>query len=267
MEFIIVLASAIVFRNSNFLNSIQVDSWFTSWQETVWEFPIPERLQLWATILLPGLALLIVFNILDGALLGLFEFAISLLLVLYALGRFDFDEVSQRYFSSMQSQDVQAALNSLREANYADAADDLVDLHYNFEYEFVYNEFQRWFAVVFLFLLIGPIAAFLYRLLKIVSIDSEDANYVVGILEWIPVRILGFTWALVGNFDDMSIKWEDSMDHGLDSGAALGAFTSAEIPPDLSTQDVIARGDHLKKMFRRSVILWVVAAALIVLLV
>lgn len=267
MEFIIILASAVLLRNSDILGAIQRDDWFQSWRETVWEFSLPERAQLWLSVLLPVLVVFFVCRIFDGFILGLIGFAITIFLVLYSLGRFEFDKVRDRYFDSMQSGDTQAALNSLSEAGYAEPADDIVDLHYNFEYEFVYNEFQRWFAVVFMFLLLGPVAAFLYRLLTFVSRESEEVSFVVSILEWVPVRLLGFTWALVGNFDDLSIKWEDSLEHGLDSGASLSVFTSTELAPDLSPGDIVERGQHLKSMFRRSMVLWVVVAALIVLFV
>ena len=266
MEFIIVLVSAIIYRNSGTLAKFQRDDWLVPWSQTVDEFSIPQRAKLLLLVGLPIVGAMFVFWFVGGAVLGLLEFVLSLLLILYALGRFGFDEVLQRYISSMGHSDTQAALHSLAESGYAEPSDDLVALHYEFEYELVYNEFQRWFGVIFWFLVMGPVAALFYRLVRTYSDNWEELRIIESVMEWVPVRLLGVSWALVGNFDDIPMRWEDSLEHGLDSGASLHAFTCCELPPDLTPQMAVDRSEQLLVMFKRATILWVVAAALLVLI-
>ena len=63
---------------------------------------------------------------------------------------------------------------------------------------------RQWFAVMFWYATFGILAALLYRLTDWMTQDNRThawANEIQGYLDWIPVRLLGVCYLLVGNFD------------------------------------------------------------------
>lgn len=79
---------------------------------------------------------------------------------------------------------------------------------------------QRLFAVLFWFVLLGPVAAVLYRavaLLKQASLQTNYANLakptdtLLSIFDWIPVRFFSLLFALVGNFVKAFGYWIDTL--------------------------------------------------------
>ena len=65
---------------------------------------------------------------------------------------------------------------------------------------------QNFFAIIFFYLIAGPIAALTYRLLVL---SSEQSNWpqaagistrLLHVLDWLPVRLLSISFALIGNF-------------------------------------------------------------------
>lgn len=72
---------------------------------------------------------------------------------------------------------------------------------------------QRIFAVVFWFVILGPLGAVLYRTVSLCKDDSslglsQTATYVRQWLDWIPVRILSFLFALGGHFSEVFVIWK-----------------------------------------------------------
>src|SRR5690606_25842352 len=68
-----------------------------------------------------------------------------------------------------------------------------------------YRSFERLFAVLFWFFIVGAVGALLYRLsvLYCERADTENkaAKRWLWLMEWPAVRALSLSWALVGNFD------------------------------------------------------------------
>ena len=79
-----------------------------------------------------------------------------------------------------------------------------------------YRGFERTFAVLFWFVIAGAVGALLYRLSIIyreqTAPESEEANLAekwLWLIELPAVRLMGLTWAFVGNFD--SCPWRQSL--------------------------------------------------------
>lgn len=72
----------------------------------------------------------------------------------------------------------------------------------------------RLFGVVFWFLLLGPAGAVLYQLTRLArdrwQAEPEFARFarrVAHWLDWLPARLLAFSFAIVGNFQDAQACW------------------------------------------------------------
>lgn len=79
------------------------------------------------------------------------------------------------------------------------------------------NALQRWFAVLFWFLLLGPFGALLYRLSVLATEDAElppatasGARAWRAVLEWPVAQLATLALALVGNFDCAVGAWRES---------------------------------------------------------
>jgi AmpE protein len=103
-----------------------------------------------------------------------------------------------------------------RVANDLTGADDWQSLHAQALRVIAYRGFERTFAVIFWFVIAGALGALLYRLSIIYrehtvadTSDAELADKWLWLIELPAVRLMGLTWAFVGNFD--SCPWRESL--------------------------------------------------------
>jgi len=108
----------------------------------------------------------------------------------------------------------------------------------------VLNALRRWFAVLFWFLLLGPVGALLYRLLALLAVGPmrslasveavAGARVVLSWLEWPVAQLMSLSMALVGNFDTAFKAWREA--HGNQWAASthfLGAVARASVSAEL----------------------------------
>ena len=109
------------------------------------------------------------------------------------------------------------------------------------------NALQRWFGVLFWFLLLGPVGALLYRLSALAcegefarSLPAENlmgVRTLHSLLNWPVAQLMTLSMALVGNFDAVFNAWRAT--HGntlqLDAGF-LGAAARASVKSELAEE-------------------------------
>jgi AmpE protein len=143
-----------------------------------------------------------------------------------------------------------------------------------------YRAFQSIYPVLFWFLLLGPIGALIYGLSRRYqeALDEEDAEApllakVVYWQEWLPVRVSGLIFGLLGNFDACMKVWlEDLLSLETDSKALLhklihqaisevdySGVSDVPVFKDLARQDVAA----FKSLLGRTLYGWLGVAALL----
>lgn len=85
--------------------------------------------------------------------------------------------------------------------------------------------YYRVFAVIFWFAILGPLGAVLYRMVERFAEHSatlsQQMTWVRQCLDWLPVRILTFIFALGGHFMEVLGCWERNTLHGLSSSQPL----------------------------------------------
>jgi len=112
---------------------------------------------------------------------------------------------------------------------------------------------QRWFGVLFWFLLLGPVGALLYRLTQLATdgIDGDQAapapalpletlrgaRTLRAILEWPVAQLMTLALALVGNFDSVLGAWRGAGGASLrlETGF-LGAVARASVNSELAQE-------------------------------
>jgi AmpE protein len=172
------------------------------------------------------------------------------------LGRGDFLSEVNNYISTANRGDSVSAsklIDDLRGQASDDIAvesvNDWKSLHTQALKVIAYRGFERTFAVIFWFVIAGAVGALLYRMSAIYreqttpySNEAQLANKWLWIIEFPAVRLMGLTWAFVGNFDssplrDSLIDTENSSMTVLNNSmrGALGAPTDLYIRPDTET--------------------------------
>ena len=163
-------------------------------------------------LLLPSLLLWVLLWLLDGLLWGLPVFLIHLALLLTLFGHSNIAAVTARYLQSWRAANYESALHQLqlhRQQVALDNCDNHERLHQEFCRFLVADFFQRVFAVVFWYLLLGPAAALFYHLAlqcreRVWSNASTEELELVArlvyLLEWLPARLLAATFTLAGDF-------------------------------------------------------------------
>lgn len=188
---------------------------------------------------------------------------------LYGVGGLVFDLIVFLYCLGPQNlwADTFACLNALVQGDAKSAADKLKtsfgvtdmsfaqSVHRHFLDSVFAQANQRIFAVLFWFYLFGPAGAVLYRLISIAAAmpmpDSglpdmtNAARKTEAVLDWVPVRLLTFIFALSGHFAKVLVVWKRHVITGLSSNqvmlmdcgiAALGFSDEDHLPEDGSVE-------------------------------
>ncbi|WP_028696387.1 regulatory signaling modulator protein AmpE [Pseudomonas cremoricolorata] len=225
-------------------------------------------------VLAPVLLLALLLHVLQPVAYGLLALPVHLLVLLYSLGRGDAKAALGPLRDAWRRGDDQGALH-VAERDLDLRAEQPGELSRQVQGHLLWQAYQSFFAVIFWYFLLGPAAALAYRLLALTLEHSRQvtvqalAERLRHWLDWLPVRALGISFALVGNFVAVSRV----MLHELLNGqlraepwvAQLGRVAD-DIPEHDSADQANQRLDSLWDLLLRSAVLWYVAFALCTLL-
>lgn len=300
MKFIIVVIGVLLLRRLGTLSQLQRDGWYGKWanllEKQSW-FGSKLTLRLLVTLLVPLLLLIGALLLLDDVWFGVPVFVLSFLVFLYSLGRGDLEEEIDGYRDDLKRGDLQAAYHEASEFNTTkkeSGSEDWSQLHDEVIGALSYRYFERYFAVIFWFVLAGAPGALLYRLLAIHSgmgrvadnapdtaqqsqeIESEKNRVQHGlhIMEWLPARLMGLSLAFVGNFTgcleslrttllSSSVSTTSAISQYVQAALASGAAKS--INP-LSSSEAEAEIAEIRALFSRALMLILCLVAFFVIL-
>ncbi len=140
----------------------------------------------------------------------------------------------------------------------------------------VWRAHQQYFGVLFWFVLLGPVGALLYRLLRFVedypharAQVREAAEVVGGVLAWPSTRLAALSLALVGNFDRVLPPLTASLRGGGDLASgnrrALADAGRAAIDFDPGAETLAGALPRLRRAGARALWLWLALLALLIL--
>jgi AmpE protein len=245
-------------------------------------------------LLLIGLPCLVIAQLqywVDTALFGLPTLVLMVLVLFYSTGRGDFRAAVDSYLEHWQSGDMQTAYRLAQEFSHSASvgeSSDYAQLHRHSVEAVLYHIFERWFCVVFWFAAVGPWAALGYRLARlyierrgeIANANSELTARFIYMVEWLPVRILAFSFALAGNFPSCFKAWREQITSSGYSApellricgiAALGEreVLACQQPCSREQAAAIVQGAEqikgLQSLVQRTAVVWLLAMALIIL--
>ena len=279
MNFLLVLLAIILLEAYSELGFVQRDNWLRKWQSGLHKLGISSgssALGLALFLAVPLLALSVLLSSLAQQGLGLVVFLLELGVLLYALGRGNLDTQIALLSSDLQRDGLQAAFHDAAVFNTAyreGSAESVEDLKNEIFAALPYRIFERSFVVVFWFLILGAPAALAYRLLALhgnLELETENRRAArwLWLMEWLPVRLLGITLGLVGNFSQAAgatrqLIFSKTIGTGEFLRHAIhGALRDDQAPLKLSSQAI---GDVVS-LLGRAMTAWLVVIAILVIL-
>jgi AmpE protein len=168
-------------------------------------------------LVLPVFAVIV---ILGGTLAGFTYLLLAVVVLFFSLGPHDIGEDVDEYCAALQSEEEDDILNAAKAIVEGDVPEDALQRIHCVEESVCVQANNRLFAVIFWFMLLGPLAAWAYRVMDLIrrravfnaSRSEEDdvdagrirdaAVMLHGWLAWVPARLTAVGYATAGHFDD-----------------------------------------------------------------
>lgn len=224
---------------------------------------------------LPILLLLTLLNyLLKNWLFGGVHFLLAVVILFYCLNAPDLKKQLENYFAAIGKQDDVDAHKYATEFLGYEAPQNKVETTQAIIQTIFLRSYEGVFAILFWYLLLGIVGAALYYLINLVykystdpaSSDAKLAEAVAEVrnaLDWIPVRLLGITYALMGHFVAGFSYCLGRIKEGIHSSREL-AISTGIAALDLkkkSLENSIISIIQVIDLINRSLILWIVVIA------
>jgi AmpE protein len=221
-------------------------------------------------VLLPVALLGLLLVVLEPVAYGLLALPVHLLVVIYSLGRGDLLAGLGPFRDAWRREDLQAAAHvAKRDLNIcADSGEQLLE---RVEGHLLWQAYQSFFAVIFWYFLLGPVAALSYRLLALAEEHGQNpavverAAQLRHAFDWVPVRLLAASFALVGNFVAVSrVMLHELLNWNISAAQLIEkvGLVAGEIPAPVVGPDGINSLDRIWELLLRAAVLWYAGFAL-----
>jgi len=215
-------------------------------------------------VLLPVVVLGLVLLALEPVAYGLLALPIHLLVVIYSLGRGDLLGGLGPFRDAWRREDLQAAAHvAKRDLDIcADSGEQLLG---QVQGHLLWQAYQSFFAVIFWYFLLGPVAALSYRLLALAAEHGkspalvERAAQLRHAFDWLPVRLLAASFALVGNFVAVSrVMLHELLNWNIGAAQLVEkvGLAAGEIPAPATGPEGINSLDRIWELLLRAAVLW-----------
>ncbi|MFL2568907.1 MAG: regulatory signaling modulator protein AmpE [Gammaproteobacteria bacterium] len=216
------------------------------------------------------IVIFLIFSILDYLLTNLmhplFSFLLSLAVLVYCLKPNEFNLKLEHLKFTIESKVDLDSSNRFKYILYSDKNDQLDSIINNI----FYSSIRNIFSVTFTFLLLGPAGALAYIILdnfiysEHIKVDQKSKKVLrllVSIIEYIPVRVCAFTFAVVANFEQCLNQWrvtksaKDIYNTNINLINSIG-FASFEKIKDENKNIDLEKIIYAQSMISRSLLAW-----------
>lgn len=251
-------------------------SWFEQYLQFIHRYI--KKFAPWLALLAIVVPIIIIVALLDllfsRRFFDLFNLIFAVLFLFFTVDARDLKKVFQNYFNAQKKAD--AAATALAASEFLDTtvptnASDLIRAVTLFSFT---KTFEQMFVMIFWYMLAGIYGLATYFVITLtqrfaLKIDSSWnqlaglASLIKDILDWLPSRLLGFTFLLTGKFatgsKSFSEKWLKLRNHKtFISEIAASALDISEDPTKISVKENYAALD----MINHALIIWIIALLL-----
>lgn len=258
MTFIVTLVALLIERFFDW-SHLRHWQWYTGYQRAIiHRLSAKSPYLVLAAIVVPLLLLvLLIQTLLSNVLYGFINLWFQLFLLLYCFGPQNLWADTFACINALLQGDTSFASEKLKTAFNVNNGSNPQSLHRHLLNSIFVESNRRVFAVVFWYVVLGPVGAVLYRTVTLLAPTTsfgkqevstelwQSAHKVETVLDWIPVRIFTFLFALGGQFVQVLTCWRKYVLQGLESNetmlvecgiAALHYEDQTKIPEDGSAE-------------------------------
>lgn len=278
MSFLVLLLAVWVEKFSALRQRIQRDGPWLNQLSRLESNPRSAKRPWWVlmvTVVLPLVVLALVLVIVGSVAYGWLALPIHLLVLIYSLGRGDVKATLGSFRDACRRGDQEAAV-LVAERDLGVQAENEEQLLGGAQTYLLWQIYQGFFAVIFWYFVLGPVAALAYRLLALASEHGktpalvERAAQARHAFDWVPVRLLAASFALVGNFVAVSrVMLSELLNWNISASRLISKVgcVAGEVPAPVVGVEGVNSLDVLWELLIRSAIVWYVGFALITLFV
>ena len=226
---------------------------------------------------------------LGDALHGFAYLVLAIVVLFFSLGPKDIGENVVDYCKALEEADEERIQRTTKAIVESDVPDDPRERIHRVEQAVCVQANNRLFAVIFWFVLLGPLGAWTYRVTDLIrrravfnvsrvddtsetTAQVRDASVMLhGWLAWIPARLTAIGYAIAGHFDGALAAWRNSGDKGVSSPSESSENLLARVGvgamalEDGDDDDLAARGVRgataAYQLVFRLLLIWAVAIA------
>jgi AmpE protein len=267
MSFLVLLLAVWIEKFSALRHQVQRDSgWLRELTKLETSPKLANRpwLVLALLVLFPVALLGFLLLVLEPVAYGLLALPVHLLVVIYSLGRGDLLGGLGPFRDAWRREDLQAAAH-VAKRDLDICADSGEQLLQKVQAHLLWQAYQSFFAVIFWYFLLGPVAALSYRLLALAAEHSknpalvERAAQLRHAFDWLPVRLLAASFALVGNFVAVSrVMLHELLNWNINAAQLIEkvGMVAGEIPAPVAGPEGINSLDQLWELLLRAAVVW-----------
>jgi len=211
MALICILIGIIFDRSSDILENRRNLDWFDQYSRWMLKNMPGLNSQGYSSIvilLLPVMLLVgIIQNWIGGNSYAVIELIFALSIFAFCLGPRDLSRQINRYLDARKNGNEAAAINEASAIMLSDAPEAPDQQTIEVLRGVLHAANDRFFAVIFWFVLLGPFGALLYRLSSHTRYSSDNANLIKAarqlqaIMAWAPAHLVAIGYALTGNYE------------------------------------------------------------------
>lgn len=216
MTFLSILIALLLERMTPQLIELRQFQWlreYTQWMADVLQIGKMGSWMAFVVLIAPLLVIIWILNgMFENALFGLFELAFNIVVIFLCLGPHDLDRQVDEYLDAIEVGDDQQRYSCADRLVSGTPSMDLPKQSIQVCKSLFVEANIRIYAALFWFVLFGPVAMVVYRLLEqwlrnerlLASLTSlRPINLLLcGWLDWIPARLTVFAYMLSGSFED-----------------------------------------------------------------
>ncbi len=253
-----------------------------------WPASIPVIL-LVVMLVLPVIVIRLLIFSLGDALLGFPYLVLAIVVLFFSLGPKDIGENVVEYCHALEDADDERIQRTAKVIVESDVPDDPRERIHRVEQAVCVQANNRLFAVIFWFVVLGPLGAWTYRVTDLIrrravfnvsrqddetetTAEVRDASAMLhGWFAWVPARLTAIGYAIAGHFDGALAAWRRSDDKSDSSPSESSEHLLARVGigalalEDGDDDDLIARGVRgataANQLVFRLLIIWAVAIA------
>ncbi|MEX2123566.1 MAG: regulatory signaling modulator protein AmpE [Woeseia sp.] len=220
---------------------------------------------------------------------GFLYLIFAVVVLFFSLGPRDIAGEVDEHCAALKSEDAERIRTTAKALLEKDIPADPVERSHAVEQAVCVQGNNRLFAVIFWFILLGPLGAWTYRVTDLIrrravfkaardDSGAGAASLVVGAAEdlhgwlaWIPARLTAVGYALAGNFDAALGAWRTPMPRGTEelharsehllARVGAGALALHPVEDETITDRSMRGATAARKLVLRSLLIWAAAVA------